>query len=462
MRGLFASLVLAASLAAQPVPDWSKANDEILRHFQALVQLDTTAGNEARAVDYIRRVLEGEGIPVMVVSNDPAHPNLIARLKGNGSKKPLLLMGHTDTVQIDPTKWTTFGPFSGAREGGYLYGRGTQDDRPHLAVDLMMLLLLKRLQVPLDRDVIFVAEAGEESATTIGIEYLVKDHASELESEYCFAEVGSVLRRGGRPVISFVDTAEKLPKGARLVAHGPAGHGSRPMRSSAIVHLTRAVERIAAWDPPMRLNDTTRTYFEKLATVGSPEEAARYKALLDPKKSAAAREYLAEHDPDKYSKLHTSISPTMLKAGFQINVIPSEAEATLDIRALPDEDMAKFTELMRQVIADPTIEILPVNRNARPPAAPSRLDSEAYRAIQAANQKIYGVPTAPELQTGATDMAFLRARGMQCYGTGPLVDEEDGPKGFGPHSDQERLLEEGLHKFMQFTWETVTSLGAKK
>jgi acetylornithine deacetylase/succinyl-diaminopimelate desuccinylase-like protein len=458
MRALFLSLLLSACAAAQPVPDWPKVNDEILRHFQALVQIDTTTGNEARAVDYLRRALEAEGIPVMVVGNDPARPNLIARLKGNGAKKPLLLMGHTDTVQIDAAKWPTFGPFSAARQGGYLYGRGTQDDRPHVAANLMTLLLLKRLQVPLDRDVIFVAEAGEESATTVGIEYLIDQHAADLDAEYCFAEVGTVLRRNGKPLIAFTDTAEKLPKGARLIARGPAGHGSRPMRSSAIVHLSRAVEKVAMWDPPMRLNDTTRTYFEKLATVGTPEEAARYKALLDPKKSAAAREFLAEHDPDKYSKLHTSISPTILKAGFQINVIPSEAEATLDIRALPDEDMTKFMEQMRQVIADPAIEIVPVNRNARPPAPPSRLDTEAYRAIQAANQKIYGVPTAPELQTGATDMAFLRARGMQCYGTGPLVDEEDGPKGFGPHSDQERLLEDGLYKFMQFTWETVTSL----
>jgi len=462
MRGFLIPLLLAASAFAQPAPDWSKANDEALRHFQALVQIDTSVGSELKAVDYLRRVLEAEGIPAMVVSNDPAHPNLIARLKGNGSKKPLLLMGHTDTVQIDAAKWPTFGPFSAARQGGYLYGRGTQDDRPHLAVDLMTLILLKRMNVPLDRDVIFVAEAGEESATTVGIEYLVKDHAAELDAEYCFAEVGTVLRRNGQPLIAFTDTAEKLPKGARLVAHGPAGHGSRPMRSSAVVHLSRAVEKIAMWEPPMRLNDTTRTYFEKLSTVGTAEEAARYKALLDPKKSAAAREYLAEHDPDKFSKLHTSISPTMLKAGFQINVIPSEAEATLDIRALPDEDMTKFFELMRQAINDPAIEIVPVNRNARPAAAPSRLDTEAYRAIESANQKIYSVKTAPELQTGATDMAFLRARGMQCYGTGPLVDEEDVAKGFGPHSDQERLLEEGLYKFMQFTWETVTALGAKK
>ncbi len=349
---------MLAGCAVGQTPDWAKVNDDVLRHFRALVQIDTTGGNETRAVEYFEAsVLEGEGIPVAIVSNDAGHPNLIARLKGNGSKKPLLLMGHTDTVQVDPTKWTTFGPFSAALQGGYLYGRGAMDDRPHLAVDLTTLVMLKRMQVPLDRDVIFVAEAGEESATTVGIEYLVKEHARELDAEYCFAEVGTVLRRAGRPLIAFTDTAEKLPKGARLVAHGPAGHGSRPMRSSAVVHLAQAVEKIAAWDPPMRLNDTTRTYFEKLSTVGTAEEAARYKALLDPKRAAAAREYLAEHDPDKYSKLHTSISPTMLKAGIQINVIPSDAEATLDIRALPDEDMTKFFELMRVAIGDPAIEI---------------------------------------------------------------------------------------------------------
>jgi acetylornithine deacetylase/succinyl-diaminopimelate desuccinylase-like protein len=455
-------LALALPTLAQ-TPDWTKVNDEALRHFQALVQIDSTdpPGNETQVAEYVRKVLENEGIPVIVAAQDPARANLIARLKGNGSRRPLLIMGHSDTVGVDPAKWQ-FPPFSATRQGGYVYGRGTIDDKSDLMAAMMTMLLLKRANLPLDRDVIFVSEVGEEATTGPGIEYLANQRWKDIDAEFCLAETGGVRRSGGRNQYATIATTEKLPRAARLIAKGPAGHGSRPMRSNAILHLSQAVEKLALWDPPMRLNDTTRTYFEKLAAVRDSEEAAGYKALFDPQKAPAAREYLAEHDPSKYSMLHTSISPNVIQGGYQINVIPSEAEASLDIRALPDENIAEFYESMRKVINDPAIEIVPDTRNQRPPAAPSRMDTDAYRAVESAYQTVYGVPSLPVMQTSATDMAFLRAKGMQCYGVGPMVDEEDAPKGFGMHSDQERILEEAVFKHVQFFWNAVTAIAAKK
>ena len=161
--------------------------------------------------------------------------------------------------------------------------------------------------------------------------------------------------------------------------------------------------------------------------------------------------------------LHTSISPNIMQAGYQVNVIPSEAEATLDIRALPDENIAAFYEMMRKVINDPAVEIVPgLPRNQRPGAAPSRIDSDAFHSLEAAYKKIYGVVTLPLMGTGATDMAFLRAKGVQCYGVGAMVDEEDARQGFRPHSDQERILEEAVYKHVQFFWEAVTSIAGAK
>jgi len=310
--------------------------------------------------------------------------------------------------------------------------------------------------------VIFVSEAGEEASTGPGIEYLVNERWSDIDSEFCLAESGGVRRKAGQVRYAIVETTEKQPKGVRLVAKGPSGHGSRPLRSNAIVHLAGAVQRIAAWDPPMRFNDTTRTYFEKLAGVSSPEDAARYQGLFDPQKAPAIREYLAENEPGTYSMLHTSISPNIFQGGYQVNVIPSEAEVTLDIRALPDEDISAFYELMRKVINDPSIEIVPNTRNQRPGSAPSPINSEAFRAVETAYRKIYGVETLPVMSTGATDMAFLRAKGVRCYGVGAMADEEDAPKGFGAHSDQERILEEAVYKHVQFFWQAVTSLAASK
>lgn len=458
MRGLLACCLFAALAPAQ-TPDWSKVTDEAMRHFQALVRIDSTdpPGNETKVAEYVRGVLAAESIPVTVVAKDPARANVIARLKGNGSKKPLLIMGHSDEVKVDPAKWT-FPPFSATRNGGWVYGRGTIDDKSDLTAELMTMLLLKRSGAKLDRDVIFVSEAGEEAATGPGIEYLVSDHWPEIEAETCLAETGGVKRRNGRSVYAVVETTEKQPKGAKLIATGPSGHGSRPMRSNAVVHLAAAVEKLALWDPPMKLNDTTRTYFEKLAGVVGPEDSARFKALLDPQKSAAVRQYLAENDPLSYSMLHTSISPNIFQGGYQVNVIPSEATATLDIRALPGEDINAFYDQMRKLINDPAVKLVPDTANARPGAPPSRIDSEAFHAVEAAFRKIYNVPTLPFMQTSATDMAFLRAKGVQCYGVGPMVDEEDAAKGFGQHSDQERLLEEALYRHVQFFWEAVTSI----
>ncbi len=463
-------LVLALTLLATTLahaqtkaPNWPAINDEAMRHFQALVQIDTTdpPGNETKVVEYIKKVLEADGIPVTVAAKDPARANLIARLKGNGTKRPLLIMGHSDTVKVDPTKWT-FPPFSATRNGGYVYGRGTLDDKPNLTAAMMTMLLLKRSGIPLDRDVIFVSEAGEEAATDPGIGYLTNERWSEIDAEICLAEGGGVRRTGGTNRYATVQTTEKQPKAARLVVTGPAGHGSRPLRTSAVVHLARAVDKIAMWDPPMRFNDTTRSYFEKLANLSTPEDAARLKGLFDPEKAPAIREYLAENDPGTYSMLHTSIAPNIIQAGYQVNVIPSSAEATLDIRALPDEDITGFYALMEKVINDPTVKVVPDTRNQRPGATPSSIKTPEYRAIEAAYKTVYGITTLPMMSTGATDMAFLRAKGVQCYGIGAARDDEDAIKGFGAHSDQERIREEAFFQHLQFFWTATTAIAGKQ
>src|SRR6185437_3327421 len=457
-----AAFLLAALLpAAAQTLDWTKIDEESMRHFQALVRIDSTdpPGNETRVAEYVKSVLEAEGIPVMLAAKNPARANVIARIKGNGSKRPMLIMGHSDTVQVDPSKWT-LAPFSAARDGGYVYGRGTRDDKSDLLAALMTMLTLKRMNTPLDRDVIFVSEAGEEADASVGISYLVAEHWNDIDSEVCLAEAGGIRRRGGKILFGTLQTTEKQPRAAQLIAKGPAGHGSRPLRTNAIVHLSRAVEKVALWDPPMRFNDTTRTYFEKLANLSAPEDAARYKALFNPATAPAAREYLAVNDPGAYSMLHTSISPNMFKAGYQLNVIPSEAEATLDIRALPDENIDAFLELMRKVIDDPAVQVVPMARGSRPGAAPSRIDTPVYHALEAAIEKVYNTTTLPMMGTGATDMAMLRAKGVQCYGVGAMGDEEDASKGFGAHSDQERILDEALYKHVRFFWEAVTSIAS--
>ena len=445
---------------AQPKqPDWSKVQDETMKHFQAILRINSSVanGSEAPVVDYLKSVLDHEGISTKIFFNDPKHPNLVARLKGSGKKKPILLMAHTDVVSVDSTKWV-HPPFSATREGGYVYGRGSVDDKDNVVASLMVMIQLKRMNISLDRDVIFLAESGEESNTSVGIEYMVNEHWSEIEAEFCFAEGGGVIRKDGKVVYAGIATTEKVPRGVKLIAHGTAGHGSVPLQDNPVVHLSMAVAKIASWQTPMRLNETTRSFFTRLAAISPPAEADRYLSLVKGNGAEAVQEYFAAKEPRFYSTLRTSISPNIIRGGYLVNIIPSEAEATLDIRALPDEDMTSLVAEMKRVINDAQVEVVMTQRNVRPSSPPSRLDTEAFLTTEKALKKIYNTVSLPMMLTGATDMAFLRAKGVECYGIGPMTDVEDGPKGFSAHSDQERILEESIHKFVQFNWDIITSM----
>lgn len=458
MRNLLAMAVAVTGVAV--AQDWKSVEEETMRHFQALIRLDTSdpGSTEEKAAKYLVDILTKEGIEVKLFEVMKGRPNVVARLRGSGKKRPILIMGHTDTVTVDAKKWK-HPPFGAVREGGYVYGRGTIDDKDNVVACLMTMLLLKRQNVPLDRDIIFLAEAGEEGHTRAGIQYMVGAHFAEIDAEYCLAEGWGPVRRGGKLRFVGVATTEKTPFRAVLTARGPAGHGSRPIQANALVHLSQAVVKVANYRPPMRLNDTTRTYFERLANISTPEEAERYKSLLDPAKTDAVQDYLAANEPGNYSALRTTISPTIVQGGYRSNVIPSEAQATLDIRLAPGEDGPAFLETLRKLIADPQVELTRAVADIRPQSAPSPLNNEAFRAIEAAGREIYPeVPTIPTMMTGATDMANLRAKGMQCYGIGPMLDEEDAALGYGAHSDQERILEESVHKFVRYQHSIVTSL----
>lgn len=452
--------LLAAAAVAAGAQDWKAIEDETMRHFQALLRLDTSdpPGKERPAAEYIQRVLAENGIDSKLFAVQTERPNVVARLKGSGKKRPILIMGHTDTVNVDPKKWT-HPPYGAVRAGGHVYGRGTLDDKDNVTAALMTMLLLKRSGVTLDRDVIFLAESGEEGHTRVGIQYMVGAHFPEIDAEYCLAEGWGPVRKGGKLQYVAVSTTEKTPYRATLIARGPAGHGSKPLLSNALVHLSQAVTRVAAHRAPLRLNDTTRAYFERLASMSTPEEAARYNGLFIGERTEASQDYLQANEPGNYAVLRTTVSPTILQGGIRNNVIPSEAQAALDIRLAPGEDGPAYLEELRRVINDPQVELVRAVADIRPAGAPSPIDNEAFRIIEQVGRELYpGVPTLPTMMTGATDMANLRAKGVKCYGIGPMVDDEDTAKGFGPHSDQERILEEALHSFVRYHYEIVLRL----
>jgi acetylornithine deacetylase/succinyl-diaminopimelate desuccinylase-like protein len=461
----FAPAQVPASFASaqRPPIDWTPIRAESLRHFRALVQIDTSnpPGNEIKAVEYLQKVLTAEGIPSKTLALDPNRPNLVARLKGTGARRPLLLLAHTDVVGVQRDKWPV-DPFGAVLRDGYIWGRGTTDDKDNLTANLMAFLLAKRSGTPLERDLIFLAESGEEADPAgVGIRFLVEQHFDEIDAEFALGEGPGAAIEDGRVRRVQIATTEKLPRRVRLVATGTSGHGSIPRLDNPVTHLASAVQKIGTWSMPMRLNDTTRLYFEKLATISTPERAARYRSLVSGQGVEAAERYLAEHEPEHNAILRTSLVPTMLQAGFGPNVIPSTAEAVIDIRALPDEDVPRLMSEIANRIADPAVTVVPL-ASPRPVAKPSPVDSELYKILEEAAAKVYpGATVLPSMMTAATDMAQLRAKGVHAYGIGPAMSGSDFAQ-HSWHSDVERLSEDSLHQFVQYMWTVVSAAVAGK
>ena len=308
MRILGAALLLVfcASVNAQDryLVDWEAVGEETLNHLSDLVRINTTnpPGQETLVANYLRAILEAEGIATETYALEPDRANLVARIRGNGSKSPILIMGHTDVVGVQAEKWTEE-PFSGLRKDGWVYGRGTLDDKDTVAAGMMVMLMLKRYGVVLDRDVIFLAEAGEEGTPDVGINFMVEKHWDAIAAEYCLAEGGGgILENQGVKVVE-VQTTEKMPRRVTLIARGTAGHGSRPSVDNAVAAVARAVAKADAWQTEMRLNETTRTYFERLAAVSDPEDAFRYRNIENPEATGEIQQYFLENLPYYYSSI---------------------------------------------------------------------------------------------------------------------------------------------------------------
>src|SRR5256885_2188545 len=232
----------SAALAQISAINWKKQKSEILSHFRSLVQIDTRnpPGNETKAVEYLKKVLEAEGIPTKTFALNPNRANLVARLKGSGAKRPLLILAHTDVVGVQREKWPV-DPFGAVMKDGYIWGRGSKDDKPVLVANLMTMLMLKRQGIRLDRDVIFLAESGEEADPEgVGINFIVREHFDEIDAEFAMTEGGGADIENGRVARVNIGTAEKVPARVRLVASGTAGHGSVPRLGNALSHLGAA------------------------------------------------------------------------------------------------------------------------------------------------------------------------------------------------------------------------------
>lgn len=442
---------------SRPVLNAEQAQAEAAHFLQELVRIDTQdpPGNESKVAQYLQGVLKSEGIESELLEPVAGRASIVARLKGDGSKRPLLLMGHEDVVPVDRARWTV-DPFAGLERDGMIWGRGAADDKAADAANLEVFLQLKRMKIPLKRDVIFLSEASEEASSAAGMATLVEKYWDKIACEFALNEGGGSLVADGKIKYMGVSTAEKLPRGLRLEAAGSSGHGSVPRVDNAVTHLAAAVEKAGNWETPARLNETTREFFHRLATISPPEEASWYENVLDPDVQAELR----IKKPQYYSMLRTSVVPTMLKAGIKENVIPPVAEATLDVRALPDEDLVRFRETLAGVIGDPQVKVVSEDVTYSMPAAPvTSLDTEMFRALEAAQKEVApGAITLPVMTTGATDSSFLRKKGVAAYGVGVPRTEEEGRT---VHGNDERIESQQLGVFVRYLFRAVTMVAAQ-
>jgi acetylornithine deacetylase/succinyl-diaminopimelate desuccinylase-like protein len=447
--------LLATCIAYSQTPP---AKTDALSLLKGLVQIDTSnpPGNEIEAAQYIKAILDREGIASEIIEAAPGRASIVARLTGSGAKKPLLLMGHLDVVGVERDKWTV-DPFAAEVKDGYLYGRGSHDDKGMDAANLSAFLRLHREKVPLDRDIIFLAEAGEEGTSQYGIDFLVEKYWDKIACEYALNEGGLFHEVDGKLLYAGVATTEKVPRGLRVYAHGTSGHGSMPRLDNAITHVAAAVGKIGAWQAPMRLNETTREFFARIAKISAPDDAYLYTHLDEP----AVQEKLRAGKIFYNSMLRTSISPTIIKGGFRENVIPADAEATLDVRALPDENMDEFMAALTKLINDPEVHIeRRLMGPERPANPPSSIHNEMFAALEHAQAKVFpGSITVPLMVTGATDSSQLRAKGVQAYGIGVPISDEDLRR---IHGNDERISVAGLEQLTEYIYAVAVEVAGKK
>ena len=423
----------SARAAAATAPDWGVVRDETVRHLRRLIQLNTVnpPGNEITVARYLDSTLRAAGIETHLFEPSPGRAAFVARLRGGGAAKPVLLMAHMDVVGVERDQWSV-DPFAAVEKDGYIYGRGAIDDKGMLAANLVTMLLLKRHVIDaggsLTRDVVLVANSDEEAGGDWGMGWLIANQPGLIRAEFAVNEGGRTRVVNGRPLYVAVQNTEKVSHNVRIVASGPGGHASVPLPGNAIGRLARALARISQYREPVQLNPTTRAFFTALSEVWP--KAAEKRAMADVASRDARRvergARVLSAIPIYDAVLRNGISLTLIDGGIRTNVIPTEATANLNIRTLPGQSIDSLVKRLRRVVGDSQVKFEIDRDTIDAPASSFR--SPMFVAIADAVRTVDSTMTVvPYMSTGATDSARLRAWGVQTYGIlpFPLAPEDE-------------------------------------
>jgi acetylornithine deacetylase/succinyl-diaminopimelate desuccinylase-like protein len=404
------------------IPNWNGIRDEVTRYLQDLIRIDTTnpPGNETQAAEYLAGIFKREGIEPTVLESAPGRGNIIARLKGDGRAAPLLLMVHLDVVPVEHDKWT-HPPFGGNIVDDYVWGRGALDTKELAAMELMVMLLLKREGKSLARDIIFMGNADEEAGGRLGAGWIVQHHPDLIRAEYAINEGGGFgIEFLGRKFFT-CQTGEKGTARFAMRTRGRPGHASQPHADNAVLKLADAIQKIGAAKFPMHVTPTVRVFFEGVAAKLGQPYAAQLPALLDPKNYDAVMQRLPIDNSMRsmiYAMLHNTVTPTMLNAGTKINVIPSVAEAKCDARLLPGFSSDDLLRELRPAIGNDVEIEFQDNTPGREADHRTPLFETIARVMA---RHAPDAPVLPYLVVGATDARHVTKLGTRVYGFCPML-----------------------------------------
>ena len=468
------SLLSLAGVACAQTP-----LNETAQLLTELIRVDTSnpPGNEAKLADFLKSKFAPLGFQIDIIPTPaPGKAHFIARLKGDGSQKPVLLAAHADVVGVEREKWSV-DPFAGLVKDGYVMGRGAIDFKGGLAVFAEAVMLLAKNKVPLTRDVIFLSEADEEGGQYNTL-WLSKEHWDKIDCEFALNEGGWIIKNddGSVRYVS-ISTSDKSSVSLLLTARGTSTHSSMPRPDNAIFTLSKAMAKIADYDTQPKLIESTREFFATLEATSKPPLSTYFHNLLHSTDPALVREADREisKDPLLHAIIRTTIAPVFLNAGFRGNVIPGSADATLNFRTIPGTNVDELISEIKAVINDPRVEVTNVPARGMPGAnspsyaaytrmagqlKPSTKDSELFRALVRQSNSVFpGVPVTTYLFQAGTDAVAWRSHGIPVYGIYPYpISAEDLTR---MHGNDERVSVESLRQGTELIYKTLLQVAAK-
>jgi acetylornithine deacetylase/succinyl-diaminopimelate desuccinylase-like protein len=468
-RQRFWIALLAASVSVLPVALSPAAAEGLSPQqqlafdiYKQLVEINTVTatGDTAQAAEAMAARLRAAGFPeqdVHAFSPVPRKGNLVARLRGTGARKPILLVAHLDVVPAGRDDWSV-DPFKLTEKDGYFYARGAGDDKYMAAAFVTNLIRYKQEGYRPDRDIILALETDEEifDSDALGIQWLLRNHRDLIDAEFALNEGGGVGLRDGKPIRNSVQTSEKVVLNYQLEVKNKGGHSAVPMKDNAIYHLAEGLVRLSKFSFPLKLNETTRAYFERIAQFENEQTAADMRALLSDKPDPAALSFVRlAADPAYNAQLRTTCVATMLQAGQAINALPQLASAKVNCRAMPGESADEIKATLERVLADDQITVTQIGSVVL--SAPSALNEEVMGAIEKLSREFWpDAVVLPTMSAGATDGSFLRNAGIPTYGhSGLASDINDGGR---IHGRDERVLIKSFYEGEDYLYRLVKML----